>query len=96
MTNDQIYSKSTLEDVGIFKEAGNQFQREWILTPSCIASIFSYRKDDFTGISLFIAGGGNIILKDVSMDEFCNALHTRELYYVYSDKYEKWFIYLIE
>lgn len=96
MMNDRIYAKSDLVAAGIFEESGNKFQfRDWMLTFSGIESVHHYRKDDFVGISFFIAGGGNIILKDLTMDEFCSMLGFGKIYYVYSDKYNQWFLYTI-
>jgi hypothetical protein len=100
MNNDRIYSASELKNVGVFDESHNtdyEINRKiYSVSINIFESLHCYNKEGFNGVSLFIFGGGNIILKNISLSEFVNLVNNTNLYYVYSRKYETWFIYSIE
>jgi hypothetical protein len=100
MNNDRIYSASEMKTVGIFEEDQN---KRYDPNGSCsqlradiLQSIHHYNEKGIKGVSLFIHGGGNVILGDVSLSEFLKLINEEKLYYTYSRKYERWYIYSIE
>lgn len=100
MNNDKIYSAPEIKSVGIFEEAQN---KSYDPSGSCsqlgayaLQSIYHYNEKGISGVSLFIQGGGNVILKNISLSEFLKLMNDGKLYYTCSQKYGKWFVYSLE
>lgn len=100
MNNDRIYSVCEIKSVGIFEEAQNKRHDTNSICSQlgahALQSIHCYNENRNDGVSLFIQGGGNVILEDISLSDFLKLMNTGKLYYTYSRNFEKWFIYSIE